>query len=49
VRFRYLPPSGMVFAFSKYIKVPLAKIVAARYRPAKETEYIFLLIWNTLI
>jgi len=38
----------MVFAFSKYKKVPLAKIVAARYTPAKETGYILLLIWNTL-
>jgi hypothetical protein len=30
----------MVFAFSKYKKVPLAKIVAGRYTPAKETGYI---------
>jgi len=29
-------------------KVPLAIIVASRYRPAKETGYILLLIWNTL-
>jgi len=34
----------MVFAISKSKKVPLAKIVAARYRPAKETGHILLLI-----
>jgi hypothetical protein len=38
----------MVFAFSKYNKVLLAKIVAARYKPAKEAGHILLLIWNTL-
>jgi hypothetical protein len=38
----------MVFAFSKYKKVLLAKIVASRYKAAKETGYILLLIWNTL-
>jgi len=27
-------------------KVLLAKIVASRYKPAKETGYILLLIWN---
>jgi hypothetical protein len=36
-RVSYLPPSGMIFAFSKYKKVPLAKIVTARYKPAKNS------------
>jgi hypothetical protein len=34
--------------FKNLIKVPLAKIATARYRPAKETGHIVLLIWNTL-
>jgi hypothetical protein len=32
---RYLPLSGMILAFSKYKKVPLAKIDTAHYKPAK--------------
>jgi len=35
--------------FPNIKKVPLAKIVAGSYRPAKETVYILLLIWNTLV
>jgi hypothetical protein len=36
------------FLFQNLKKVPLAKIVTARYKPTKETGYILLLIWNTL-
>jgi len=37
------------YNFQNIKKVPLAKIVASRYRPAKETENILLLlIRNTL-